>query len=695
MQFKRAFSLLCSAAIVARSWASTASISSYPLAVRNPYLSAWLPGNVASDAPTAEPEFWYGQTLYWPVFARVAGTTYYLFSEVNGVSNAKAATQTGIEFTATHTIITFTAGSATVTLDFFSPVSPSNYVRQSLPYSYLTVSVTSSAAQDVQIFSGIDDSWSGFSGSLSASVETGSDGESVYWDVSDPSQTLYEEVDQMAAWGSIIFGSKPATGSTMTYMYNTRSTVQQDFVSSGTLDNTATAYGADYTFGISHDFGSTTSASATFAVGYDRAHALTFLGASYSGYYMSEYPTPATALPAFLADYESAYAESVSFDAQVVAAGADFSPFAADYTVLLEQSVRQTYGAMDLVIPTSTYNTSSVLVFLKEISSDGDVSTIDVIFPTFPALYAISPEWIRLLLEPYLIYLNTGDWPEKYIPHDLGVYPQASGHNDGGGEAIYVEATAPLFTLLYAYTKATGTSNAWLDTYKEKLFVAGDWTVANGLYPADQLSTVDAISASANQTGLGICSAVGLKALGALFGLSNYTTYGESFANTIYTEGLGLNSVSSPTHFTYNYDFPDSWVTAFHLYPDALLGLSTFPEEAHVMQADWYAQKYADLASVSGGTLYAVPGDGYSVDFMISEWALWVAATSREYASTYGVGTLAVDAMYKFVTNGLNPVPMPTKFIVSGTTDIGDYVNNKARSTVGSVWSFVALTGTW
>ncbi|KAF3771350.1 hypothetical protein M406DRAFT_22508, partial [Cryphonectria parasitica EP155] len=669
---------------------------SYPLAVRNPYLSAWLPGNTASNAPTAEPEFWYGQILYWPVFARVAGTTYYLFSEVNGVSNAKAATQTAIEFTSTHTIITYTAGSATVILDFFSPVSPSNYIRQSLPYSYLTVNVTSSTAQDVQIFSGIDDSWSGFSGSLDAVVDTGSNGETIYWDLSDPGQTLYEEVDQMAAWGSVVFGSKPATGATLTYMYNVRSTVQQDFVASGTLDNTATAYGEDYTFGISQDFGSTTSASATFAVGYDRAHALTFLGASYSGYYMSEYSTPATALPAFLADYESAYDESLTFDARVVAAGSEFTPFNTDYTDLLEQSVRQIYGAMDVVIPTSTYDTADVLVFLKEISSDGDVSTIDVILPTFPALYVISPDWIKLLVEPYLIYLNTGDWPEKYIPHDLGatVYPQASGHNDGGGEAIYVEATAPLFTLIYAYTYATGASTAWLDEYREKLFVAGDWTVDNGLYPSDQLSTVDAITESANQTGLAICAAVGLKALGALFSLSNYTTYGESFADTIYTtEGIGLDSTSAPTHFTYNYDFPDSWVTAFHLFPDSLLGLSTFPEEAHIMQAAWYAEQYAALASVSGGTLYAVPGNGYSVDFMISEWAVWVGATSRKYASSYGVGESAVDAMFKFITNGLNPVPMPTKFVVSGSSDLGEYVNNKARSTVGSVWSLVALDG--
>lgn len=388
-----------------------------------PRVSAWLPGNVASDAPTAEPEFWQGQTLYWPIFARVDDVTYYLFSEANGVDNAQAATQTSIEFSSTHTIITLTAGAATVTVDFFSPVSPDNYIRQSLPYSYLTVNVTSASAQDIQIFSGIDDSWSGFSGSLDASVQIGSDDESVYFDVSDPAQTLYEENNQMAAWGSIIFSSKPTVSSTLSWQYNVRRTVQQAFVANGTLEDTATAHGSGYLFGMSHDFGKVSTASATFAVGYDRAHALTFLGDSYSGYHMSQYSTPAAALPAFLADYENAYAESLAFDAKVVAAGSSFS---RNYTDLLEQSARQIYGAMDVVIPTGSLNTSDVLVFLKEISSDGDVSTIDVIFPTFPALYVISPEWIKMLCLPCLIYLNTNEWPREYIPHDLGGKPPHS-----------------------------------------------------------------------------------------------------------------------------------------------------------------------------------------------------------------------------------------------------------------------------
>lgn len=226
--------------------------------------------------------------------------------------------------------------------------------------------------------------------------------------------------------------------------------------------------------------------------------------------------------------------------------------------------------------------------------------------------------------------------------------------------------------------------------------MAGDWTVANGLYPSDQLSTVDAITSSANQTGLAMSAAVGLKALGALFDLSNYTWYGESFADTIYTDtGIGLDNTSGSTHLTYNYGYTDSWLTAFHLFPDALLELDTFPSAVAELEAAWYSDQYAALAGVSGGVLYAEPGNGDDVNFMISEWALWAGAVSDKYASRYGIGEKAVDAMHGFITNGLNPVPMPTKFIVEGTSKVGTYVVNKARPTVGSVWAMLALNGSW
>lgn len=43
--------------------------------------------------------------------------------------------------------------------------------------------------------------------------------------------------------------------------------------------------------------------------------------------------------------------------------------------------------------------------FMKEISSDGDVSTVDVIFPSSPLFFVKNPEIFRLILLPLLAYV--------------------------------------------------------------------------------------------------------------------------------------------------------------------------------------------------------------------------------------------------------------------------------------------------
>jgi hypothetical protein len=59
--------------------------------------------------------------------------------------------------------------------------------------------------------------------------------------------------------------------------------------------------------------------------------------------------------------------------------------------------MRQAYGGFDLVFQNDTLNTSSIMAFIKDISSNGNINTIDVIFPAFPIHYIMNPESIRLL----------------------------------------------------------------------------------------------------------------------------------------------------------------------------------------------------------------------------------------------------------------------------------------------------------
>lgn len=109
--------------------------ASYPLAVRSPYLSTWIPGKHVANLPAASPRFWTGASLNWTIVARVDNVTYSLMGVSEPAHGTLNATVLKGEFTSTHTYFILEAGGANLTLDFLSPVSPSNYLRQSLPFS--------------------------------------------------------------------------------------------------------------------------------------------------------------------------------------------------------------------------------------------------------------------------------------------------------------------------------------------------------------------------------------------------------------------------------------------------------------------------------------------------------------------------------------------------------------------------------
>lgn len=123
----------------------------------------------------------------------------------------------------------------------------------------------------------------------------------------------------------------------------------------------------------------------------------------------------------------SAYSKQLDKDGQK--SGAD------DYAKILALSARQVLGA------TSFSGTpDDPILFLKEISSNGNFQTIDVIFPSFPFFLYTNPRWLAYLLEPLIEHMLSGQYPNDYAMHDLGThFPNATGHPDGKDEYMPVE----------------------------------------------------------------------------------------------------------------------------------------------------------------------------------------------------------------------------------------------------------------
>lgn len=349
---------------------------------------------------------------------------------------------------------------------------------------------------------------------------------------------------------------------------------------------------------------------------------------------------------------------------------------------------------MELTIPGVGMDTSDPWAFYKEISSDGNVCSLDSMYHLLPILKVIAPRYIKRLLEPYLAYLKTGGWPHPWAVHDIGSrkykrirrslvlttyiadYPNATGHNNGDAEQMPVLASGTLITFIYAWqyisndTKLATAHRPLLQSY-------ADYIYKHGLYTTPQLSTVDSIAPSANQTELAVSSAVALKAFGATFkGMGKYTRQGKHFADVIYKQGLGVGSEGHQHYFSFNLAPSTSkWGLTFSLFPDALLHLNTFPAAAYALQSSWIAGEFKKY-----GVQYASQFANMNVPF-----AFWAAATSSAE-----VTKKVVDTTLRGLTSGINDVPFPDVINVLS----GKYTMARARGTVGGTFALMAMNHT-
>lgn len=205
-----------------------------PLAVRSPYVSTWLWGGTHDrfgDLTAQQPSFWNGNSLPWCGTVMVDGIVYtWMGVPAQCAPGGRAAVQESLSFTASQTVFSFTAGAVNVctlqyfvdpakakscrnpqvTATFLSPLTPTDLVRQSLPYSYLNVSVTSidGQAHSVQMYTDITGEWA--SNDWTRTIQWGN---SVlnntlqvhHFQLTDP--VLYGEAADSCLYGQVVYAT--------------------------------------------------------------------------------------------------------------------------------------------------------------------------------------------------------------------------------------------------------------------------------------------------------------------------------------------------------------------------------------------------------------------------------------------------------------------------------------------------------
>ncbi|KAK3674739.1 hypothetical protein LTR78_005461 [Recurvomyces mirabilis] len=656
--------LATAASLLSRASASTLAPPVLPLIVRNPYLSTWLAN--AREAPwTQWPMFYTGNSVGLAVLASVpeASTVYPLLGRPQDSLDSQASQYNlshpkylGAQYDASTTNLSYSIPSphssspegVEIILSFLSPITPTSTFRQSIPASYLTIHVKGSF--DIDIYIDLNGQW--VSGNRGSEIEwalSETDYEDAKklktWKIKRRVEQLFTEWNDQAEWGTLHF-TAPA-GEDVRYQAGISGVLRQKFAKSGRLSNTVDdkfraimdeepVFAFSKHFNLTSNSSSASSASKEDSILFTLTHiqdpvtqfasarGLTYMRPLWESYLH----TPEALITYHYLDFAHASALAANYSSQLAADA--YASGSDTYVDIVSLSARQVLGA------TSFSGTpENPILFLKEISSNGNSQTVDVIFPAFPFFLYTNPRWLAYLLEPLLEHMLSGQYPNLYTMHDLGThFPNLTGHADGNDEYMPVEECGDMLVMGLALVNSLGygdegsAGSIWsslgeekdvnaLDTVgedvspfalparletREGVFGLDDawggktagahqarkwlgrsyklwkqWTsylVEYSLEPHNQLCTDDFAGWLALQTNLALKGIIGIKAMSELaevVGEKEEAKYYRNVSEVYVKKWEEMGMSRDGGRAKLAYDWYGSWTTLYSLYADALL----------------------------------------------------------------------------------------------------------------------------
>lgn len=266
---------------------------------------------------------------------------------------------------------------------------------------------------------------------------------------------------------------------------------------------------------------------------------------------------------AFSEDYHHASEVSDDLDNQIHIDSVNAA--GSDYSLITTLALRQTFGGLQFAgTPEKPY------IFLKEISSNSDIQTVDVIFPAYPIFMYLNATLSKYLLDPIFENQESGAYPNDWAEHDLGTFPVAQGYPKGDDEAMPLEECGNMIIMTLAYVQRTGD----IDYIKDHYALLRQWAqylLSDSLIPSHQLSTDDfagplvyvpcllcrivVVDCRRNQTNLAIKGIIGLRAMGEIAKLTGNDDQFSAKAEAYLEEWrqLAINRDAEVPHTTLSY----------------------------------------------------------------------------------------------------------------------------------------------
>ncbi|PIL34513.1 hypothetical protein GSI_03291 [Ganoderma sinense ZZ0214-1] len=654
---------------------------------------------------------------------RVNGTTYKWLGD-DPAGNNTSAKVTNIQITPTRSIFVMTAGPMNVTVTFLSPVEPDDWVKQSIPFSYVSVEAQSldGNSYSVQMYSDISAEWD--SGDRNNPIITWSNAsttKSMYHQIQLQKPAPYTEITNQAQDGTTYYAI--STVSTIyIYVLPCVITSQMDFLSvtrnqfqtKGVLTNagstaftTITPYVVSFStlyprfityttrsrfrtfpvFALAVDLGTikATDSPVTWSVGFVHDPSILYTTAAGNAqvrrpYYVTQYTriedvSLAVQIDAVTSNFLAALARAVALDQKIM--GDATRVHSSQYADIVALSTRQTMGALDITVGTDSNGTvvpGDIMVFMRNTGTDRRANPVERIYAAFPMFLYLNASLGGALLSPLLAAQPASLSGQTYAAMDIGSqYPEAQGPSRVPQEGV--EQSGNMLILMLAHARISG-DGTLLSQYYDTAKRWADYLVGNALESQDQQNQDN--GEASQMTNIALKGIIGVRVMAEIayaVGEDSDATHYADQASSLLDSFLSRATSSDGSHLLGKYNDEQSWSSMYNIFADKMLGLNFVPQSA----IDMHTQFLASRLESSG-----LPIDSDADQIANAAWVLFTSA----FVSDSAVRDALIEGVHNHANFNQSAGVFPERYNASN----GFPRNGFAGPSLGGLFSHLALT---
>jgi hypothetical protein len=618
-----------------------------PLVTSDPYISIWSEADQLTD----------DQTRHWthmkqPLlgYVTVDDHTYRVIGKPK-LGSFPSLPQKSLVVTPTRSIYTFANAQIQIKLTFMTPALPTDLDVYSRPVTYITWDVTPLDGHLHHVTISQD---------MSSAVA-----------INDPSQVVSGgSVD----WGDLVGGHvgadpqhllRPAGDDTRidwgyAYLVAPKPAAPTARVAGDTRDD-ATSRSLPY-WRLEFDLGFIDRPMERHAmIGYDELYSIDYYGQPLRPYWKRHDESAADLFHAAERDYPRLKQECAKFDASLTKDAEKVG--GKKYAQIVALAYRECVAANGLAADAN----GKPLLFTKEDTSNGDISTVDVIFPMEPIWLLLSPTLVKASLEPVFAYAASPHWKFPNAPHDLGTYPQVFGRDDGG-EGMPVEESGNMILLVDALAHAEK-SPEYANQWWPQLTQWAQYLEQYGVDPEDQLCTDDFMGHLAHNANLSVKAILALAAYGDLCRIRGDEAGAHRYADLARADAAHWVSVADASgHSLLAFDKPGTWSQKYNLVWDRLLHLNVFPASVASNEIAFYKTQLLP---------YGLPLDSRT-HLTKTDWSIWSATMATDRSSFEQF----VDPIYRYLNETTARDPIADSYVTDDVHSSGMH----ARPVVGGLF---------